>query len=69
MTTLKIEIKKSKNVHAWSNNHIGTILIATIAKDTKRKYEVDFALNKLPYDCSDGWVSGYVNFEDAKVQS
>jgi len=68
METIRVKIKKSKNVHAWSNNSVGQII--TVIKNGGFGYEdgykVDFKENpNIRY--VDQWLTGILKFEDAEI--
>lgn len=54
-----IKIKKSKNVHAWSNQYVGDQLIASIDMETGIA-EIDYEENSLAQLTKVGYISGHV---------
>jgi hypothetical protein len=70
MNTLTVTIKRSKNVHAWSNLYIGQNIqvIKTDELGYEKGYKVIFADNsdilKTPAKI---WIAGILHFEDATV--
>lgn len=69
MENLRVIIKRSKNVHAWSNQFIGESIKVEKTDELgfENGYKVVFADNAITIPVSNRWITGIIYFEDCKI--